>query len=817
MATLEQLSSALIKADAAGNAADAKALADAIRGMRSQAPAQPQFESAVPQIGASGQVIRQQATPPSQPSPGMLDRLAGVPEAALAMGSGAIAGTVAPFVAVGEEILSGQYGRGGRQTEQRAADLAQRFTYQPTTQTGQQITGAVGETMQGLGLEAIPFSQGLTAVALGPNAVRQGARIVRQEAGLARDAVASIPAVRQAQEARVAQSFAQGPQIDATKLATDYGVKLNPAESNPTWLNRFVSMLVGGRNISAKFASENAPVWTRETKKALGVSNETTLNADTFKRLKESPELTEPYEMVRKTPSFVADEATLAGIDDLKAKALVADVDGKAAAKVNKRLDYLKNRMAEGVEGDVLLKSVRELRIIANSIFAKGKPDKPLKPGDTDLAKGYLGTADALEAMIESNLSGKALNDFRNARAKYAQIYAVEAATDLATGKVDPMSFAKAVRDGKPISGAMADLGTIAANFPNIARPSAGASVAQRGATTLTRAGVPGTIGFAMGNVPGAVIGAAAGEIGSRILAGHMGTPGYQARRAVPRDFRPEQPVNALRPVEPGQSNIVPFDPRNAPDFVLRGNERTRIPIDPTRPDLSQPMQQGQPPAPANALRLGMGGSDDVIAGLRGEDARAMRMAQMAEVEGLAAEGAQRAPTAGGVTFDLDPITGRLRPAEMGGEGLPVSPSATLASASEKLSKGQRFAMTADEMVAWNRTAIELAELMPGIRNLSPKEIASRMMDREWVASAVRKAQEKDAAFARIEQQTKDMAMLQQARIAREQLQEAVETLQDSLMQLRPKERSRAKEQGPKTRAARNQLRQGETFNNLID
>ena len=38
MATIEQLSAALIKADAAGNAADAKAFADAIRQMRA-APA----------------------------------------------------------------------------------------------------------------------------------------------------------------------------------------------------------------------------------------------------------------------------------------------------------------------------------------------------------------------------------------------------------------------------------------------------------------------------------------------------------------------------------------------------------------------------------------------------------------------------------------------------------------------------------------------------------------------------------------------------------------------------------------------------------
>jgi hypothetical protein len=39
MATIEELSSALIKADAAGNAEDAKAFADAIRKMRTAAPA----------------------------------------------------------------------------------------------------------------------------------------------------------------------------------------------------------------------------------------------------------------------------------------------------------------------------------------------------------------------------------------------------------------------------------------------------------------------------------------------------------------------------------------------------------------------------------------------------------------------------------------------------------------------------------------------------------------------------------------------------------------------------------------------------------
>ena len=60
MATIEQLSAALVKADAAGNAADAKALADAIRQMRSAIPAAPQLpqslrpRTAAPEEGIPG-------------------------------------------------------------------------------------------------------------------------------------------------------------------------------------------------------------------------------------------------------------------------------------------------------------------------------------------------------------------------------------------------------------------------------------------------------------------------------------------------------------------------------------------------------------------------------------------------------------------------------------------------------------------------------------------------------------------------------------------------------------------------------------------
>src|SRR5512137_1407698 len=59
MATLEQLTAALIKADAAGNAADAKVFADEIRKMRSTPELPPALQPSIP--AASGMPTERKA------------------------------------------------------------------------------------------------------------------------------------------------------------------------------------------------------------------------------------------------------------------------------------------------------------------------------------------------------------------------------------------------------------------------------------------------------------------------------------------------------------------------------------------------------------------------------------------------------------------------------------------------------------------------------------------------------------------------------------------------------------------------------------
>jgi hypothetical protein len=184
--------------------------------------------------------------------------------------------------------------------------------------------------------------------------------------------------------------------------------------------------------------------------------------------------------------------------------------------------------------------------------------------------------------------------------------------------------------------------------------------------------------------------------------------------------------------------------------------------------------------------------------------------------------------------FDLDPITGQLRPASQGIRGATPDTfqdyTATLRSATDKISSGQKFALDAAEKVAFEKTRVDLAEVVPGFKALNDKAIAERMMDRAWVQDALQKARQKEAAFAEIEsrarspemmgaraESAKNAEMMRQAAEAKDRVMSSIELLEEQLRQMRP-DTSR-KMQGPKTRAAyRNALRGDvETINKLVE
>jgi anti-sigma factor RsiW len=111
MATLEQLSAALIKADAAGNTADAKTFADAIRQMKA-APATPvlsdSLQPSVAQVSPNEiPGARKELTKGQQVYQGVRNFAAPTIEAAGAIGGGIIGGGAGTLVAPGVGTATG--------------------------------------------------------------------------------------------------------------------------------------------------------------------------------------------------------------------------------------------------------------------------------------------------------------------------------------------------------------------------------------------------------------------------------------------------------------------------------------------------------------------------------------------------------------------------------------------------------------------------------------------------------------------------------------------------------------------------------------
>jgi hypothetical protein len=604
------------------------------------------------------------------------------------------------------------------------------------------------------------------------------------------------------QEARVASSFENAAKIDAANLAVKHGIALNPAEANPTRANRLKASMAGAENLTENLSKINEPRFTQLALQDMNLPPNTVLNAKAFETALDQH--SGPYNRIKEIPALVADDAVIAEIQSLRIER--PSIGGEASAKaVNKLVDEAVAKIKAGRSGAEVIADIRKLRRDANAVYnaqqKSGVPD-PVKIARAEANKKL---ADSLENLIEANVRDpKLLGELRKARAEMAKIYDYERATNFATNRIDPTVLAKMVEEGKPLSGIAADIGKIVAVFPNIA---------QQGKTgkpfwapeRLTRSTAAGTIGLAVGGLPGAIGGAVTGNIASGLAGRRMASPGYQAKYALPQDFRPPVVENNLRPatMSTDRNLPVPFDPRNAlvtknqiPNWVFgqaipEGDVRVGVPSAP----------QLEAPSAASTMR-------GVEQRRRFDYERQRAEAEAAATQQAAGEAAGRRPTSGEVILELDPVTGKLRSTSQGIKGATLevveAPGKALRSAADKISAGQRFKLSAEEKVAWEKTRVDLAVVDSGLAKLSDKALAEKAMDRAWVAETVAKAKQKAAAFAEIEKRSKDAQQVARARRERERLMDALEALEPQLS--RPRATS-AGEQGPKTREAiRNKL-----------
>jgi hypothetical protein len=719
---------------------------------------------------------------PKYQEPSMTDRLIGLPETAATIISGGASGLAGQVAG----IFGGKLGEGPN--VKLAEKIMQAGTYRPTGEGAQanlQSLGAIGSALPGF----IPAVGQAGQIAQGANALA-----VRAAPAVNALQTPFIERAARRQQQLVTQSFQNAPQIEAAQAAQRIGVAIPPAISNPTKANKIVAALTGSPE--ARMARKNELQWTEAAKKDMGLTPDTTLDKAAFDKARSVPEITKPYEAVGKLNQVVPDQDIVNKINALKDEALI--VSKSSYDEVSKLVDENLERLIPGVSGEELLKKIQILRGAAQRTYRSEQKgiDAPSKESMA-VADASMALANQLEDAASLYLTGTQMREFQKARTSLAKIYDYERVTDSNTGRVDPTKLAAIARQ-KPLTGTASDIAKVAANFPTIAevKPGAGPIL-----PTLARTGPGAAIGFGIGSafgMPyiGSIVGGIGGGVTNAMMARRMMSPGYQAANAVPRDYRP--PVNMLRPVVPGSvgkqpSNLAIFNPENAvlppeytPNFTMPGQGQPQ-----PRPDLQPANVPPQLPAP------GMEG----VAQARGYEYARDRAA--AEAAAAAAGAGPRQPAAGGMVYELDPFTGKLRPVDQGVKGATpetfVNYGSALESAVGKVMRGERPTMTAEEMIAWKKTRVDLAAADPGYAKLSDKAITEKMMDRKWVGDTIQKARDQAKAFEEIAARAKDAQAKRDAIAKRDQLMDLLETLEAQYARPRPT----PSPQGPKTREAK--------------
>jgi hypothetical protein len=718
-----------------------------------------------------------------------------------AMAAGAVGGVVTPIAQLGYELTQGK-----AFTPQGKAEAAQ-FGQQVQSQFYQPRTPEAQRNLQAISNVVVPLAglnMGGPINALAP-AARAIGDVARSEGSLVSSAASNALAARSArtQAANVAGSYANAPIIDAAQAANRQGLAVNPAITNPTARNRARGMVVGSAFDDAA-AKANAAQTTQLVRKDLGVAVDQPLNAGAVESALDKA--SKPYDAVRQIPNLAPDASVVSSIESLRVPRLLGD-EG-AAAKVNALIDASIEEISQGRSGALVIDDIRQLRKQAQNVYkARDKGNNPAA-ADVAAADARISIANALESLIDANVKDpKVLTDLKAARVKMAQIYDHERAINFANGTVDPQVYAKLLNERKGnMTGVGADIGKVASTFPEVmSTQTPSAQIMPR----VTRSGILGALGAlgggAVAGYPGAIAGAsmggAAGFTGTRLAARGMTNPAYQTARAVPKDYRPAP--NMLRPVEPnyGPNQMVPYDYSQSvvmlgetPNFVF-GRPEAQV-------NVSTQYAPNQLPAPSATGTLGA---------VAAERARAAGMSRtlgtQAEAQQAAAEAAARQPTGRGSVLEFDPITGTYK---VGGAGVKgATPEVfmrntgeSLNAAAEKVAAGKLFDMDAAEKVAWSKTKVDFAEAAPDLKGLSDKAIATKMMDRQWIADTISNLREKDRVFNEIAQKSalnraaSDAA--NQAALKREQMLQQLMELQDNLRPARPVQKGG---QGPKTRA----------------
>lgn len=295
-----------------------------------------------------------------------------------------------------------------------------------------------------------------------------------------------VSAARDALSTKMAQNATKDASYQAARAA---GYDIPASVTNPSWINRTVESLAGKNALQQSASVNNSEVTQNLARKALGFADDVALS-----------------------PGTLAADRAAAG----KAYGEVAAINAKSAK---------------------LVEALKEARFNKNAFYKHYNVSAD--PKSLKQAEKFGLEADAIESSLESMAIKAGKPDLvaamRDARQQIAKNYSVDAAMNPATGSIDAMKFAQALRKDAPLTGELKQIAEFASAAPKYAKtPESiggdGVSKLKFALATILGSGgaaAGGPIGATAGALPFVVPDAAKALALSKGYQSAMGTPSY--------------------------------------------------------------------------------------------------------------------------------------------------------------------------------------------------------------------------------------------------------------------------------------------------
>lgn len=459
MATEQELITALRKADAAGDTAAAQAIARRIASMRTSQPSasgvtSPNASRLTGYTPGRDPEIARMSNPTGS---GVENFFAGMGQQQYetARGVGQLLGAVTPeqieesrkLDAPLGKTTSGQLGQitgaalqfiGPAAVAKAAGAPAQvmRF-FAPTTAPGAAAQGAAFGAVQ----PALSSDERIANAALGGAGGYAGARIGQGIANMAKPNAPTVPTQRAAV-------------IDEARAA---GYVLPPSEMGAGMATRALEGLSGKIQIGQAASTRNQSVTNNLAKRALGIPEDAPLTVEALEAVR--AQAGQAYDAIGSIGTVRPNLTYFRTLNNLTKEARQALKDFPEAQR-SPIIDAVESLKVPQFDARSALAQIKSLRDQASS----------LPPERRSLAGAYRKAANALERAMEdhANKIGKPdlAKNFRSARELIAKTYTVQEALNTATGDVSAKVFGKLKAKGKPLSGDLKTIGSVAEAFP---------------------------------------------------------------------------------------------------------------------------------------------------------------------------------------------------------------------------------------------------------------------------------------------------------------------------------------------------------------